>query len=121
MINIKPGTYNEALRLANCVSMRSYIPGLTDEKIEEMYVFLSADPLNRVYITPEMLTLVDSSGKTESATAITENIGRSFERITMGATVYSVVGNIRSTSSSGCSGCSGCSSNNNNNNNNNNG
>lgn len=44
MINIKPRTYNEILRLTRCMAMKNYIPDLTDEKIEEMYNYLSQKP-----------------------------------------------------------------------------
>lgn len=126
MINIKPRTYNEILRLTRCMAMKNYIPDLTDEKIEEMYNYLSQNPQNRISLTPEMLSYVNAAGETESATVLktAPTGGFSFDRIILGATTFNVL-NHRTQSSDGdvggCSGCSGCSSNNNNNNNNNNG
>ena len=121
MINIKPRTYNEILRLTRCMAMKNYIPDLTDEKIEEMYNFLTQNPQNRISLTSEMLSYVNAAGETESATVIDAPTGTfSFDRIILGATTFNVLNNRRTSDSSGCSGCSGCSSNNNNNNNNNN-
>ena len=34
MLNIKPKTYNDVVRLSRCMELKKYIPELSDEKIE---------------------------------------------------------------------------------------
>ena len=119
MINIKPRTYNEIMRFAGCMELKKYLPNLTDEMIETMYEFLSLNPMNKVLLTPDLLSFVNAAGKTERATVVDASIGN-FSRVVLGTNTFNVVNmtNLGRSSGSGCGSCSGCSSNNNNNNNN---
>ena len=115
MLNIHPKTYNEALRLSRCLTLRNYSSTITDEMIEKMYAFLSDNPLNVVSMSQGMIHYVDSAGNKTDAFAVTTNAG--FDYIVMNAAYFKVT---NTTSSDDSGGCGGCSSNNNNNNNNNN-
>ena len=115
MLNIKPRTYNEAIRLSRCLEVRKYAPKITDDIIENMYRFISANPVNKVGVSNGTIYYVDAAGEKKEAYTVETIEG--FDQLILGATVFRV---INTTTSSGCSGC-GCSSNNNNNNNNNNG
>ncbi|MBR1970288.1 MAG: hypothetical protein IKA17_08010 [Clostridia bacterium] len=122
MLNIKPKTYNDVVRLSRCMELKKYIPDLTDEKIEEMYEYMKKDSNNKISVTPEMISFVNASGETESATVLeTAPTGISFDHIILGAAAYNVMQRPTGDSSGCGSSCSGCSTNNNNNNNNNNG
>jgi hypothetical protein len=95
--------------------MKKYIPILTDETIEYMYNYISADPRNRIGVSNGTVYYIDATGANIGAFAVETT--KNFDKIVLGAAVFNVV---NTSTSSGCSSC-GCSSNNNNNNNNNNG
>ena len=82
--------------------------------VEEMYYFISANPLNRISIANGTICFTEAGGTPREAYTITTKEG--FDRLAFSATAFALVN--ASNDSSGC-GC-GCSSNNNNNNNNNN-
>ncbi|MBQ7400070.1 MAG: hypothetical protein IJW06_06410, partial [Clostridia bacterium] len=117
MLNIKPKTYNEAVRLSGCLEIKKYIPNLPDEKIEEMYNFLSQNEKNKISVTPEMVSFINASGETESAMVIEapSTVALSFDHIILGAAAYNVMHRPTSNSSGCGSSCGGCSTNNNNN------
>ena len=126
MVDIR--TYNDVKRLSKCMTLRNYIPDLTDETIEEVYYFLNENSHNMVVVSPEMISYIDSYGKTAYATVLDMITAAEFERIVVSEADFSITfpqykrGTNASGGGSGCSGCtSGRSSNNNNNNNNNNG
>lgn len=114
MLNIKPKTYNEALRLSRCLSLRQYARSLTDEMIENMYNFISEDVSNKIGLSEGIIYFVDANGETKSSFAIETNQG--IGNVVLGAEFFRLKNQV----SSDTSGCGGCSSNNNNNNNNNN-
>lgn len=116
MINIQPRTYNEALRLSRCTEIRKFAPKITDDIIENMYYFLSADSQNKIGLSNGTIYYVQANGEKTDAYSVETKPG--FDHIVLGATFFRVTNT--SSDSSGC-GCGGCSSNNNNNNNNNNG
>ena len=115
MLNIQPRTYNQALRLSRCLELKKYVSDLTDEIIENMYYFLSADPQNQIGVSGGTIHYVHGSGEKVDAYSVTTLPG--FDRIVIGSAFFRVTNTV--SDSSGC-GCGGCSSNNNNNNNNHN-
>lgn len=115
MLNIQPKTYNEALRLSRCLEVRKYAPKLSDEIVENMYNFLSANPQNKVGVSNGTIYYVQANGEKNEAYSVETVPG--FDHLVLGAAFFRVTNTA--SDSSGC-GCGGCSSNNNNNNNNNN-
>lgn len=116
MLNVQPKTFNQAICLAQCLEVRRYAPKITDDIIENMYHFLSENPLNKVGISNGTIYYVQSNGEKGEAYSVETVPG--FDQLVLTGATFQV---INSTFGSGGSGCSGCSSNNNNNNNNNNG
>lgn len=115
MLNIQPKTYNEALRLSRCLSVRKYAPKITDDIVENMYLFISADQMNTVGLANGIIYFVGANGEKNDVYSVETVDG--FDQLTFSAKFFRVTNTT--SDSSGCS-CSGCSSNNNNNNNNNN-
>jgi hypothetical protein len=82
--------------------------------VEEMYYFISANPMNKISIAKGTICFQEANGQPRTAYTITTKEG--FDCLVFSAMTFTLVN--ASDDSSGC-GC-GCSSNNNNNNNNNN-
>jgi len=124
-MNIRPRTYNEALRLQRCLSLRNYCLGITDETILRVYQFLNENPTGKVTVSGGRLCMWAEGGPgiAEPVLAIpvetpTVGSGSYFELLTLTALTLNVT-RPYTRSSGGDSGSSG--NNNNNNNNNNNG
>lgn len=117
MEGINPKTLKDKIRLSKCLKLKKYAPGITDEKIKEIYDFLK-NPKFKVILTREMLYFINNKDKAVKAFVVTPSaLGQHYDRIELSTHIYDVM-TFTAGSSSG-SGCSGCSSNNNNNNNNN--
>lgn len=116
MINKKPKTYNELIRMKKCYTLAKYYSNITESLFNEIYDFLGANPGNTILANQEILSLVDNLGKVVKTYPLTirANLYDRVEITDSGirAVPHYIPGSDYSSSSS--------SSNNNNNNNNNN-
>ena len=116
MIDKKPKSYNEIIRLKKCYTLTQYFSNITENIFNEVYDFLSQSPNNSIVANQQILSFVDENLKVIKTFSVIP-INDSFDRIEIDDSDVSVTPNYESSSyhSSG-----GSSSNNNNNNNNNN-
>ena len=63
MINKKPKTYNELIRMKKCYTLAKYYSNITESLFNEIYDFLGANPGNTILANQEILSLVDNLGK----------------------------------------------------------
>jgi len=91
-VNVKPKTYNEVVRLARCLEVDKYFPGLPDQTIEEMYNYICTHPEYSITITRSMIFYKDQSGETMKEIPV-ENIipENNLIGIVLGASVFKVV------------------------------
>ena len=116
MIDKKPKTYNEIIRLKKCYTLSNYFLDVTENMFNEIYDFLSLDSKNTIVANRENIFLVDTNNKVVKTFKVTSK-NSSFDQININDDKFSVTPHY-DPSSSYSSG--GSSSNNNNNNNNNN-
>jgi DNA polymerase III alpha subunit (gram-positive type) len=116
MIEKKPKTYNEIIRLKKCYTLSNYYTNITENMFNEMYDFLSKSPDNIVVANRSSLSLVDEKLKVIKTYQVNPKT-ESFDKVTINDRGVSVVPHYNPSSSSSSGGSS---SNNNNNNNNNN-
>lgn len=112
MIDKKPKTYNEIVRLKKCYTLANYYANITENMFNEIYNFLAESENNSVVANQNILSLVDDAGKiVKTFSVIPKNT--SFDRINIDNRGVSVTPHYDSRSSS----WGGSSGNNNNNNN----
>lgn len=116
MIDKKPKTYNEIVRLKKCYTLTNYFNNITENVFNEIYNFLGQSPDNSIVANQQVLSFVDATTKVIKTIPLVPK-NNSFDAIRIGKTGVSVTPHYDPSSyhSSG-----GSSSNNNNNNNNNN-
>lgn len=116
MIDKKPKTYNEIVRLKKCYTLTNYFSNITENIFNEIYDFLGQSEENVVVANQQVLSFVDATTKViKTIPLIPKN--NSFDVIRMDKSGVSVTPHYESSSSYSSGGSS---SNNNNNNNNNN-
>lgn len=116
MIDKKPKTYNEIIRLKKCYTLADYYIDVTENMFNEIYDFLNQDSKNTIVANRENIFLVDSNSKIVKTFKATPK-NSSFDQININDDKFSVTPHYDPSSSSSSGGSS---SNNNNNNNNNN-
>ena len=111
MIDKKPKSYNEIVRLKKCYTLTKYYSNITENVFNEIYDFLGQSPENTIVANQEVLSFVDSTTKVVKTIPLVP-INDSFDSIKINNSGVSVVSHYSSSSfrSSG-----GSSSNNNNN------
>ena len=116
MINIKPKTYNEIVRMKKCYTLTQYFSNITENIFNEIYNFLGASPDNTVVANQNLLSFVDGTNQVIKTFPLTSN-SSTFDKIKLDKSGLTITPHYSPSSSSSWSGSS---SNNNNNNNNNN-
>lgn len=92
MLNIRPKSYNQTMRLFNCVSLSKYVPKLPNEYIEQIYNYVSQNANNRVTLTHEELSYINASGKVEMSANMTAfSTLFPFRKIIIGANTFNVL------------------------------
>lgn len=121
MIDIKPKTYNEIVRLKKCYTLANYYNDVTENLFNEIYNFLGESPMNSIVANQQVLSFVDGASKVVKTVSLTPK-NFSFDSIKVGSKGVSITPHYEPNYyGSGSSGSSfGGSTNNNNNNNNNN-
>ena len=113
MIEKKPKTYNEIIRLKKCYTLANYYSDITENMFNEIYDFLAESEANTIVANQNILSLVDGAGKVVKAFSVSATT-KSFDRMEISNRGFSVTPHYDSSSSS----WGGSSGNNNNNNNN---
>lgn len=116
MIDRKPKTYNEVIRLKKCYTLANYYTNITENIFNEIYDFLGETPENTVVANRTILSLVAADGKVVKTFTVTPK-DTSFDKINIDDRGVSVTPHYDPSSSSSWSGSSGNNNNNNNNNN----
>lgn len=117
MIDKKPKTYNEIVRLKKCYTLANYYSNITENMFNEIYDFLTESEDNSIVANQDILALVDGFGKVVKTFSVLPK-NTSFDRIDVSDRGVSVIPHYDSRSSSSWGGSSGNNNNNNNNNNN---
>lgn len=63
MIDIKPRTYNEIIRLKKCYELASHYTNITENIFSEMYEFLEHCEENSIVATRSILSFIDGVRK----------------------------------------------------------
>ena len=63
MINKKPRTYNEIIRLKRCYTLANYYTNITENIFNEMYEVLSLSEKNSIRATQRILSFIDENKK----------------------------------------------------------
>lgn len=80
MIDIKPKTYSEILRLKNCYTLIKYFSSITENMFIEIYEFLGENEYNSIMATQNVLAFANSDKEiVKSYTVSPKNI--SFDKI----------------------------------------
>ena len=116
MIDRKPKTYNEIVRLKKCYTLANYYSNITENMFNEIYDFLAESENNLIVANQNILSFVDGTGKVVKTFSIVSK-NTSFDRIDISDKGFSITPHYDSSSSS-WGGTSGNKNNNNNNNNN---
>ena len=116
MINIKPKTYNEIVRMKKCYILTQYFSNITEDVFNEIYNFLGENSANTIIANQNVLSFVNAATQVVKSIALVPK-NSSFDSIKINQSGISVVPHYSSSTSSSWEGSS---SNNNNNNNNNN-
>lgn len=117
MIDKKPKTYNEIVRLKKCYTLANYYSNITENMFNEIYDFLAESENNSIVANQNILSFVDGTGKVIKTFSIVPK-NTSFDRIDISDRGVSVTTHYDPSSSSSWGGSSGNNNNNNNNNNN---
>ena len=115
MIDKKPKTYNEIIRMKKCYTLTKYFSNITENTFNEIYNFLGESPDNTIIANQNTLSFVNGTTVIKAISLVPLN--SSFDNITISHNGISIVPHYSPSSGSSFSGSS---SNNNNNNNNNN-
>lgn len=115
MIDKKPKTYNEIIRLKKCYTLANYYTNITENMFNEIYDFLGENSANSIVANRTVLSFVDEIGKVVKTFSVVPK-NTSFDKIDIDNDRFSVTPHYDPSSSS----WGGSSGNNNNNNNNNN-
>ena len=116
MIDKKPKTYNEIVRLKKCYTLANYYSNITENMFNEIYDFLAESEDNSIVANQNILSFVDGTGKVVKTFSIVPK-NTSFDRIDISDRGFSVTPHYDPSSSSSWGGSSGNNNNNNNNNN----
>lgn len=80
MIDIKPKTYSEILRLKNCYTLIKYFSSITENMFIEIYEFLGENEYNSIMATQNVLAFANSDKEIVKSYAVSpKNI--SFDKI----------------------------------------
>ena len=63
MIDKKPKTYNEIVRLKKCYTLANYYSNITENMFNEIYDFLAESEDNSIVANQNILSFVDGTGK----------------------------------------------------------
>ncbi|MBQ7836665.1 MAG: hypothetical protein IJ389_05360 [Clostridia bacterium] len=85
---IKPKTYNDAVRLARCHELRKYVPAISEDELEKIFWFLSRDKGNSIIIADSTLSYNWPNGKTSEAVPVNTNGGISFTALKVSTTLF---------------------------------
>ena len=119
MIDKKPKTYNEIVRMKKCYTLTQYYSNITENVFNDIYNFLGENPDNTIVANQSVLSFVNGATQVvKSLPLVPKN--SSFDSIKIGRNGVSVVPHYSPSSSSSWGGSSSNDNNNNNNNNNNN-
>ena len=113
MINQKPKTYNEIVRMKKCYTLSQYFSNITENVFNEMYNFLGESPNNTIIANQNSLSFVNGATQVVKSIPLTPK-NYSFDNIKINQNGVSITPHYRSSSSNSWSDSS---SNNNNNNN----
>lgn len=116
MIDKKPKTYNEIVRMKKCYTLTQYFSNITENVFNEIYNFLGESPDNTIVANQNSLSFVNGATQVVKSMPLTPK-NSSFDNIEITQNGVSITPHYSPISSSSWSGSS---SNNNNNNNNNN-
>lgn len=116
MIEDKPRTYNDIIRMKKCYTLTRYYENITENLFKEIYDFLKESSDNKIVSDRSNLYFYDGSGMAVKSVAVIPK-DSSFDSITLGNRAFTIVPHYDYDRSSYHGGSS---SNNNNNNNNNN-
>ena len=113
MIDIKPKTYNEAVRLKKCYTIANYYSNITENVFNEIYEFLGESDKNSIVASRSILSFVNDAGKViKTLTVIPKD--NSFDGISIDKKSITIVPHYEPSSSSSSGGSSGNNNNNNN-------
>ena len=116
MIEKKPKTYNEIIRMKKCYTLSNYYSNITENIFNEIYDFLGESSDNSIVANTNLLSFVDSTTKVvKTYPLVPKNL--SIDAVKINNDGISVIPHYTPSSRSSYS----SSSSNNNNNNNNNG
>ena len=119
MINIKPKTYNEIVRMKKCYILTQYFSNITEDVFNEIYNFLGENSANTIIANQNVLSFVNAATQVVKSIALVPK-NSSFDSIKINQSGVSVVPHYSSSTSSSWEGSSSNNNNNDNNNNNNN-
>ena len=110
MINQKPKTYNEIIRMKKCYTLTQYFSNITENMFNEIYNFLGQSPDNTIVANQNLLSFVDGTNQVVRTFPLTPK-NSSFDNIQITRNGVSITPHYSPSSSSSWSGSS---SNNNN-------
>ena len=99
MIEKKPKTYNEIIRLKKCYTLANYYSDITENMFNEIYDFLAESEANTIVANQNILSLVDGAGKVVKAFSVSATT-KSFDRMEISNRGFSVTPHYDSSSSS---------------------